>query len=286
MQRMDIAKAAVSFNTGTSGEDICFWLQPASPFPNGLTNSALRQTIHRNSVQNILMTTEKSTMNIPTLNISSELAELWPETRLGCLVYEAQVKPDCAEVWEQTNLLLPALRTTLEKTPLADMPNLGEARAAYKAFGKDPGRFRISSEALYRRIRQNKDLYHINSVVDTNNLVSLETGFSLGSYDLDMIGPNVIFRLGTEGEVYAGIGKSDINLHRMPLLADEHGAFGSPTSDSTRGMITDRTRHVLTVIYSFSSSEKFNQALLCAQNRFSTLIAPSHFSMFTVDGTA
>lgn len=74
----------------------------------------------------------------------------------------------------------------------------------------------------------------INSVVDVNNLVSLETGFSLGSYDLDAVGAATVFRLGREGETYAGIGKGGIDLCRMPLLADGQGPFGSPTSDSAR----------------------------------------------------
>ena len=38
--------------------------------------------------------------------------------------------------------------------------------AAYKAFGRNPGRYRI------------------NSVVDVNNLISVKSGFSVGSYDL------------------------------------------------------------------------------------------------------
>ena len=63
-------------------------------------------------------------------------------------------------------------KTHAETTLLAQIPNLDESRKAYKAFGKDPGRFRVSSEALYRRVRQGKDLYRINTVVDANNHVA------------------------------------------------------------------------------------------------------------------
>ena len=207
-------------------------------------------------------------MDIPTLSMDEELKALWPETRLGCLFYETETREADAALRERTEALLPSLRATLESTPLADMPNLGEARAAYRAFGKDPGRWRISSEALYRRVRQNKDLYRINSVVDVNNLVSLETGFSLGSYDLDAVGAATVFRLGREGETYAGIGKGGIDLCRMPLLADGQGPFGSPTSDSTRTMITPGTRRVLTVIYAFSARDRLESALALAAERF------------------
>ena len=58
-----------------------------------------------------------------------------------------------------------------------EIPNIKESRAAYKAFGKDPSRYRVSSEALIRRIGQGKGLYEVNTVVDVNNLISIESGF-------------------------------------------------------------------------------------------------------------
>ncbi|MFQ9489676.1 MAG: phenylalanine--tRNA ligase beta subunit-related protein [Bilophila wadsworthia] len=82
----------------------------------------------------------------------------------------------------------------------------------------DASAFRPRSLAL--PVRQGKALYQINSVVDANNLVSLETGFSLGSYDTARIGADIVFRLGKAGEVYPGIGKDDIALRKHALLAD------------------------------------------------------------------
>ena len=177
-------------------------------------------------------------------------------------------------------VIAPFLRHMLETTPLADIPNLRESRAAYKAFGKDPGRCRISSEALYRRIRQGKELYRINSIVDANNLASLETGFSIGSYDLNAISGDIVLRLGREGEAYAGIGKDSIDLCHLPLLADEQGPFGGATSDSTRAMITATTAACLTVIYGFSTLERLEEALALTAGHFAAytqsrpLVAP------------
>ena len=57
--------------------------------------------------------------------------------------------------------------------------------------GKEPSRYRVSSEALIRRILQGKGLYRINNVVDTNNLISIETGYSVGSYDLENLHGNI-----------------------------------------------------------------------------------------------
>lgn len=199
---------------------------------------------------------------LPILHIAPEILSLYPQSRLGCLVHEVQVEESRTDA--QTYLcetLSPMLQRLLQDTPLADIPNLRESRAAYKAFGKDPGRYRISSESLYRRIRQGKELYRINSVVDANNLASLETGFSVGSYDLSRVDKDILLRLGQPGEVYRGIGKDELNLENLPLLCDTQGPFGGATSDSTRAMIRPETTACLTVIYSFSSPEELDRAM-------------------------
>ena len=136
-----------------------------------------------------------------------------------------------------------------------------ESRAAFRACGKDPGRWRVSSEALYRRVRQGRELYRINSVVDVNNLISIESGFSVGSYDAARMGEDLVFRIGEAGETYKGIGKEEIKIDALPVLADEQGAIGSSTSDSERAMITEDAQEVLTLIYSFSDNQDLEKAL-------------------------
>ena len=142
-----------------------------------------------------------------------------------------------------------------------EIPNIKESRAAYKVFGKDPSRYRVSSEALVRRIGQGKGLYEVNTVVDVNNLISIESGFSVGSYDTAKIGEDLVFRVGKEGETYKGIGKEEIKIAALPVLADDAGAIGSSTSDSERAMITEDAGEVLTLIYSFSANQDLEKAL-------------------------
>lgn len=212
----------------------------------------------------------------PSVSIDAEPRELWPQTTLGCIFWSAPVLGERPDLWNAfASTTQPELQRRLEATALADMPEIGPSRQAFKAFGRDPGRVRISSEALYRRLRQGKDLYRINSVVDANNLVSLETGFSLGSYDLRSLNGDIVLRLGREGESYAGIGKGALDLARMPLLADDEGPFGCPCSDSRRGMIMDDAAGasapmpLLTVIYGFSGPQTVAAALDLARERFS-----------------
>lgn len=207
-------------------------------------------------------------IQIPAISIDPQLRSIWPDTSLGCVFWSAPVLPEGPLLWQFfAQNVLPDLQKRLETTELANMPQIGPSRQAFKAFGRDPGRVRISSEALYRRVRQGKDLYRVNSAVDANNLVSLETGFSLGTYDLDCLQGDIVLRLGCEGEAYAGIGKDTLDLCRMPLLADDQGAFGCPCSDSRRAMIAEDSpethlpRRLLTVIYGFSGSNTVSDAL-------------------------
>src|SRR5690606_6697174 len=126
---------------------------------------------------------------------------------------------------------------------------IAAARRAYKAFGKDPSRYRPAAEALMRRVALGKGMYRVNNVVDTSNLVSMTTGISIGAYGAGTLRPPLTFRKGREGELYEGIGRGSLNIADLPVLADEAGAFGSPTSDSARSMITPETMGVLMVLF-------------------------------------
>ena len=174
-------------------------------------------------------------MSALNVTIDPSIKGAWPEARLGCFIYTADVRAREDSLWTcLENEVAPYLKTMLETTPLAQIPNLAESRKAYKAFGKAPGRFRVSSESLYRRVRQGKALYQINSVVDANTLVSLETGFSLGSYDTARIGADIVYRLGKAGEVYPGIGKDDIRAHARQALENVDRVLKAAGSDRTK----------------------------------------------------
>ena len=216
----------------------------------------------------------------PTISIDPALAAIWPDTALGCVYWSASVLPQEPQLWQHfASHSQPWLAQMLESTELAAMPQIGPSRRAFKAFGRDPGRVRISSEALYRRLRQGKELYQINTAVDANNLVSLETGFSLGTYDLACLQGNLVLRLGREGESYAGIGKDTLDLNRMPLLADAMGPFGCPCSDSQRAMIVADSpdsaapRQLLTVIYGFSGRQAVAEAISLTHKHFAAFLA-------------
>lgn len=196
------------------------------------------------------------------LRIDPEMKRLWPDTRVGCLQYKVTVGKKNEEMWKYLKKdIFKKAKDAIFDYGVNEIPNIKESRAAYKAFGKDPSRYRVSSEALIRRIGQGKGLYEVNTVVDVNNLISIESGFSVGSYDAANIEDNLVFRIGKPGETYLGIGKDEINIEALPVLADEKGAIGSSTSDSRRAMITEAAQEVLTLIYSFSDNQDLEKAL-------------------------
>ncbi len=185
---------------------------------------------------------------------------------LGCIFYKTDVVNNNNELWNYIeNEVIYKIRNNLTLENLTEQINIKTSREAYKKLGKEPSRYRVSSESLIRRILQGKDLYKINNVVDTNNLISIETGYSVGSYDLEMVQGDISFRTGKEGEKYQGIGKELINLENLPVFADEIGSFGSPTSDSTRTMITEKSKNILTILISFNGINELEKSLSLAQ---------------------
>ncbi|MEZ5317285.1 MAG: phenylalanine--tRNA ligase beta subunit-related protein [Vicinamibacterales bacterium] len=136
---------------------------------------------------------------------------------------------------------------------LAEAPERTAAvRTMYKRVGIDPTKTRPSSEALLRRVRKGDPIPRINSLVDVVNWTSLETQLPFGLYDLDAIeteAGTVALRLGRDGEAYPGIRKDAVHVGGRLVLADALGAFGNPTSDSARTMVTERTTRALVVIF-------------------------------------
>ena len=194
--------------------------------------------------------------------IDKDMKALWPAVRVGCMQYKVQVRQKNEDMWKYLKKdIFKRAKDAIFDYGINSIPNIKESRAAYKAFGKDPSRYRVSSEALIRRIGQGKGLYGVNTVVDVNNLISIESGFSVGSYDTAEIGEMLIFRVGRAGETYKGIGKDEVNIEALPVIADEQGAVGSSTSDSERAMITEKAEEVLTLIYSFSDNSNLEKAL-------------------------
>jgi DNA/RNA-binding domain of Phe-tRNA-synthetase-like protein len=184
--------------------------------------------------------------------IGDDFTGVGVHVELGWIRCKVTVEPGSASLRERLRKAADGLGARFSKA--ADHPAIAATRGAYRKLGKDPSRYRPAAEALFRRVLQNKALPSINNVIDINNLISLETGISIGSYDRDRLTPPLTLDIARSGQTYEGIGRGSLNLEGLAVLADRDGPFGSPTSDSTRSMVDERTTRLLMVFYGLDTT--------------------------------
>jgi DNA/RNA-binding domain of Phe-tRNA-synthetase-like protein len=131
----------------------------------------------------------------------------------------------------------------------AEIPGLQPARKLYRSLQIDPTRTRPSSEALLRRALRGKPIPRILNAVDVCNLCSLEFLLPIGLYDSERISGEAVLRIGEKGESYEGIRKDLVHLEGRPVLVDDIGPFGNPTSDSLRTSVTPETGSLFMIIF-------------------------------------
>jgi DNA/RNA-binding domain of Phe-tRNA-synthetase-like protein len=205
---------------------------------------------------------------VPAVTLASGI-----ETRLSVGVVEAaqvSVGPSGAALHEEIAALCGRLRAAYAGRAPSEIGGLAPARRLYRAFGIDPTSTRPSSEALLRRILQGKPFPSVNSAVEVCNLCSTSFLLPIGLYDASKIVGGVTLRQGEPGESYQGIRKVSVNVAGRPVLVDETGPFGNPTSDSERTCVTEATTSLLMVIFApvdyppatLSAHEAFTKAAI------------------------
>jgi DNA/RNA-binding domain of Phe-tRNA-synthetase-like protein len=192
------------------------------------------------------------------IKISDKIKSLDKSMSLGILTADVLVEKSRSEIVELLNKEV----EVIEKLTLDNYRNetLEASRAIYKALGKDPSRYRISSDSLFRRIIKKKGIYYVNNVVDINNIISMRTLWSVGAYDMEKIEGDIVYGVGSD-EIYEGIGRGILNIDKLPVLIDQKGPFGSATSDSLRTMVTEDTKKILMVIHAFGDGEGLESSL-------------------------
>jgi DNA/RNA-binding domain of Phe-tRNA-synthetase-like protein len=192
--------------------------------------------------------------------ISAELKSRCPKLKLGCIIADVTVAESDIGLTAEINKRIETIRLSTIINEISKIPAIEASRKAYKACGKDPARYRLSAEALLRRVVSGKGLYEINNVVDQLNLVSITSGFSIGGYDASQIQGDVSFGIGKADEPYSGIGRGALNIENLPVFRDQLGAFGSPTSDSQRTEVTSQTCHFLMILIDFGNAPHLEDA--------------------------
>jgi len=200
------------------------------------------------------------------ITISDELAERVPGLQLSCIRCDVVFEAVNIQLWTEIETKIANIAASLPIEQISGIAAIAASRSAYKACGKDPSRYRLSAEALLRRVVNRHELYQVCNVVDALNLVSISSGFSIGGYDSEKIEGEVVFGIGISGEPYTGIGRGELNIEGMPVFRDAKGAFGTPTSDSERTSVTAATRNFLMVIIDFAGSSLLDDATVLARS--------------------
>ena len=193
-----------------------------------------------------------------TLNISvsKEIKNACPLFAGVALYASVQNTAYSKELWDEINQFTNQYAASNTFDTIKQTYSITATREAYKKLGKDPNRYRPSSESLLRRIVKDMPLYQIDTLVDLVNLVSIKSGYSIGGFDWSKIeGSELILGVGKADEPYEGIGRGLLNIEGLPVYRDSIGGIGTPTSDNERTKIDLDTKQFLAIINGYSGKE-------------------------------
>jgi len=163
------------------------------------------------------------------VSISEEIAKACPDLHVAVVECDVVNTVSDEQLWKEITEMETHIRTTCKLEDINKFPPIQATRQAYKRLGKDPNRYRPSAEALRRRILRELPLYKIDTLVDIINLLSIQSGYSIGGFDAGKIDGDLVLGVGREGEIYHGIGRGELNIAGLPVYRDNQGGVGTPT---------------------------------------------------------
>ena len=177
-----------------------------------------------------------------TIRIENNFARVCPGLKIGIIGAQVTNTETDPRLWEQIDDEASRIAAAYKIDEINKRPAIQATRKAYRSFGKDPNRYRVSSEALCRRIIRGLGIYRIDTLVDLINLVSVRSGYSIGAFDADRIeGDTLVLGVGKEGEIFRGI--------------------GTPTSDEERTKITLDTKNLFVIINAYGEEMPLDETI-------------------------
>ena len=189
--------------------------------------------------------------------VEDKIETVCPSFVGACVEADVENSAYSEELWKLIDEQCEKFRQTLTTDTLKDISAIAATRRVYKACGKDPSRYRPSSEALIRRVLQGKQLYQIDTLVDLINLASITYGYSIGGFDAEKFsGDTLSLGVGREGEPYEGIGRGMLNIAGLPVYRAAIGGVGTPTSDNERTKMGLATRRLVALVNGYDGNEE------------------------------
>ena len=189
--------------------------------------------------------------------VEDKIETVCPSFVGACVEADVENSAYSEELWKLIDEQCEKFRQTLTTDTVKDISAIAATRRVYKACGKDPSRYRPSSEALIRRVLLGKQLYQIDTLVDLINLASITYGYSIGGFDAGKFsGDTLSLGVGREGEPYEGIGRGMLNIAGLPVYRDAIGGVGTPTSDNERTKMGLATRRLVALVNGYDGNEE------------------------------
>ena len=213
------------------------------------------------------------------VSISEEIAKACPDLHVAVVECDVVNTVSDEQLWKEITEMETHIRTTCKLEDINKFPPIQATRQAYKRLGKDPNRYRPSAEALRRRILRELPLYKIDTLVDIINLLSIQSGYSIGGFDAGKIDGNLVLGVGREGEIYHGIGRGELNIAGLPVYRDNQGGVGTPTSDEERTKNDMHTGKLLMIINGYSGKDGLQEALTYGVSLLTRYVSTTNLEM-------
>ena len=196
------------------------------------------------------------------VKIDPRILDACPEARIGLISADVVNGPTSDELWAEIEAAAEEIKRKYELLEINQRPAIAGTRHLYRTLGKDPSRYRVSSEALCRRIIRGLGIYRLTTLIDVVNLVSIKSGYAISGLDGDhIVGDTLTMSVGTADDVYNGIGRGLLNIEGMPVYRDAAGPIATPTSDEERTKFTDETVRVQININAFAPEMPLDEAV-------------------------
>lgn len=196
------------------------------------------------------------------IDIDRRILAVCPNVQIGLLSADVVNCETSDALWQEIENETARIAATYQLLEINQRPAIAATRKLYKSLGKDPGRYRVSSEALCRRIIRGLGLYRLTSLIDIVNLVSIKSGYAISGLDAGkLVGDTLIMGVGEKDEQYCGIGRGLLNIEGLPVYRDAQGPVATPTSDEERTKFTLDTSKVQININAFAPEMPVDEAL-------------------------
>lgn len=218
------------------------------------------------------------------IEIEDSIREAAPALKVVQMEADVTNVPTTEALKSEFEALMADVQGRYEMPDINKRSGIATTRAAYKALGKDPNRYRPSCEAMCRRIVKGMGLYYIDNLVDLINILSIRTGYSIGGFDADKISGDVLrLGVGREGEPFEGIGRGELNIHGLPVYRDAVGGIGTPTSDNERTKIDLGTRRLLMCINIYGEEVPLAETVELARRLLSDYVSARNVTVQVIE---